>query len=115
MGSLASESTSSSSSADDSSSCPGSQDTKKTESQAQQENPIDERQARAETPQQHTVRTFDNVTINRGGQSGQRGHARLLSELSATLRLVHEEEDAAAEQAVPTAASTRTTAAGVSS
>ncbi|KAK8019355.1 hypothetical protein PG990_004493 [Apiospora arundinis] len=115
MGSLASESTSSSSSADDSSSCPGSQDTKKTESQAQQENPVDERQARAKTPQQHTVRTFDNVTINRGGQSGQRGHARLLSELSATLRLVHEEEDAAAEQAVSTAASTRTTAASVSS
>ncbi|KAK8872812.1 hypothetical protein PGQ11_003326 [Apiospora arundinis] len=115
MGSLASESTSSSSSADDSSSCARSQDTKKTESQTQQENPIDERQARARTPQQHTGRTFDNVTINRGGQSGHRGHARLLSELSATLRLVHEEEDAAAEQAVSTAASTRTTAAGVSS
>ncbi|KAK8140390.1 hypothetical protein PG984_000456 [Apiospora sp. TS-2023a] len=63
---------------------------------------------------QQVFTTPDNTTNNRGGQNGHRGHARLLSELSTTLRLVQEEEDAAAAEqaAASSAVSTRTAAAG---
>ncbi|KAK8114913.1 hypothetical protein PG999_006982 [Apiospora kogelbergensis] len=115
MESLSSASISSSSSSDDSSSCTGKQDNNRTVPRAQQHVSVKAEQACTTTPQQQTVRPLDtNVTINRGGLNGYRGHARLLSELSATLRLVHEEEDAVSEEALSTAASTRTPA-GISS
>ncbi|KAK7969181.1 hypothetical protein PG996_002381 [Apiospora saccharicola] len=71
----------------------------------------------SQVQKQQVFTTPDNATNNRGGQNGHRGHARLLSELSTTLRLVHEEEDAAAAEqaAASSAVSTRTAAAGVSS
>ncbi|KAK8090142.1 hypothetical protein PG997_005103 [Apiospora hydei] len=82
--------------------------------QEQQSKLVNQEEKNIKMQQQQTFATPYNSTNTRGRPNGNRGHARLLSELSATLRLVHEEEDAVAEQATASASSTRT-AAGVSS
>ncbi|KAK8036043.1 hypothetical protein PG991_002116 [Apiospora marii] len=114
MGSLASATTTDSSSADDTT-CPDNKaSTITTVSQNHQDQPAKEKRPHTKTHQQQVFTTPDNTTNNNhGGPNGHRGHARLLSELSTTLRLVHEEEDAAAEQAASSVVSTRTAGGGV--
>lgn len=117
MASMASAS-SSNSSVDDTSCADKTDDNSRTVLHRQSDQSIKEKRPHTKKQQQQVFTTPDNTTNNRGAQTGHRGHARLLSELSTTLRLVHEEEDAAAaEQAASSAVSTRTTvaAAGVSS
>ncbi|KAK7952514.1 uncharacterized protein PG986_008242 [Apiospora aurea] len=113
MESLASASSSSASA--DNSYCAGSKDSKSSVvPHEQQSKLVTQEEKNINMQQQQTFATPYNSTNTRGRPNGNRGHARLLSELSATLRLVHEEEDAVAEQATASASSTRT-AAGVSS
>ena len=114
MASFASASTTDSSSADDDTSCPDNKaNTITTGPQPHQDQPTKEKKPLHTKTQQPVFATPDNAPNNRGGLNGHRGHARLLSELSTTLRLVHEEEDAAAEQAASSVVSTRTAGGGV--
>ncbi|KAK8041980.1 hypothetical protein PG993_006503 [Apiospora rasikravindrae] len=113
MESLASASTSTAS-ADDSYCADNKYNKSITMPQEQKSKLAEQEEKNIKMQQQQPFAKPNNSTNTRGGPNGNRGHARLLSELSATLRLVHEEEDAVAEQAAASASSTRT-AAGVSS